>query len=59
MNPARDVGPRLVTALASGPAVALQPSPAWTYSLGPIAGAIAGSFAFRAFKDLLRSEKDA
>ena len=55
MNPARDIGPRIVTALASGPAVALQPSPAWTYTLGPLAGACMGSFAYKAFKDLLDS----
>ena len=53
MNPARDIGPRLVTMIASGPAAALGPSPAWPYTLGPIAGALAGSTAFGAFKSLL------
>ena len=53
MNPARDIGPRLVTMLASGPGSALGPSPAWTYTLGPIVGALVGSTAFGAFKSLL------
>ena len=55
MNPARDIGPRLVTAAASGPSVALGPSPAWIYSAGPLAGAFAGCAAFKAFKGLLDS----
>ena len=59
MNPARDVGPRLVTLLASGPSSALGPSPAWTYTLGPVLGAIAGSTAFSAFKSVLHAKPDA
>jgi glycerol uptake facilitator protein len=40
MNPARDLGPRLVTALAGwGGAAATS---AWIYTLGPVAGAIIG-----------------
>ena len=59
MNPARDVGPRLVTLLASGPSSALGPSPAWTYTLGPVLGAIVGSTAFSAFKSVLHAKPDA
>ena len=59
MNPARDVGPRLVTMLASGPKTALGPSPAWTYTLGPVLGAIVGSTAFGAFKSVLHAKPDA
>lgn len=40
MNPARDLGPRLVTALAGWRGAAL--SHAWLYTAGPIAGAVAG-----------------
>ena len=53
MNPARDVGPRLITALASGPKVAMNPTPAWIYSLGPFAGAFTGCMAYKSFKSLL------
>ena len=59
MNPARDVGTRLVTLLASGPKTALGPSPAWTYTLGPVLGAIVGSTAFSAFKSVLHAKPDA
>ncbi|KAH8059141.1 water channel [Aureococcus anophagefferens] len=52
MNPARDFGPRLITALASGPKVATA-QPAWIYSAGPLAGAFVGCSAFKAFKGLL------
>lgn len=53
MNPARDIGPRVVTALASGPAVATGPSPMWIYTAGPLAGAFVGCGAYKAFKGLL------
>ena len=52
MNPARDFGPRLITALASGPKVATA-QPAWIYSAGPLASAFVGCSAFKAFKGLL------
>ena len=41
MNPARDLGPRFVTALAGWGTVAAEA--AWVYTLGPIAGAISGA----------------
>lgn len=56
MNPARDLGPRLITALASGPKVALGPTPPWIYTFGPLAGALTGCAAYKAFKGLLDAD---
>jgi len=45
MNPARDLGPRLVTAVTGwGPAAA---SGWWVYSAGPLAGAVIGGWCYR------------
>ena len=41
MNPARDLGPRLITLLAGWGTVAAEA--AWVYTLGPVAGAILGA----------------
>ena len=47
MNPARDLGPRLVTALVGwGGAATIS---WWIYTLGPVAGAVAGGLAYQAF----------
>ena len=47
MNPARDLGPRLVTALTGWGAAALS-SGWWVYTLGPVVGACAGGAAYTA-----------
>ena len=52
MNPARDLGPRLVSALAGWKGAALTGLPIYTF--GPVLGAILGAGAF----DLLKSIKD-
>jgi glycerol uptake facilitator-like aquaporin len=44
MNPARDLGPRLVTAVAGWGGAAMQH--AWLYSLGPMIGAVLGGFLY-------------
>ena len=41
MNPARDLGPRLITLFAGWGTVAAEA--AWVYTLGPVAGAILGA----------------
>jgi len=46
MNPARDLGPRLVTVLAGWGPAALNSW--WIYSLGPIAGAVLGGAFYQA-----------
>lgn len=45
MNPARDLGPRLVTAATGWGAAAWHPA-WWVYSVGPVAGAILGGAAY-------------
>ena len=45
MNPARDLGPRLVTLLTGWGGVAL--SSAWIYTLGPLIGGPLGMMAYR------------
>lgn len=50
MNPARDLGPRFVTAMAGWGKIA--GSRAWIYSVGPVAGAVLGG---AAYKELLGS----
>jgi len=47
MNPARDLGPRLVTALAGWGSAAVSPG-CWVYVAGPIAGAVAGGALYNA-----------
>ena len=48
MNPARDLGPRLVAAMQGGlKGAALTPA-AWVYTVGPIVGAIAGGALYNA-----------
>lgn len=47
MNPARDLGPRLVTAATGWGSQAWHPA-WWTYSVGPIMGAILGGSIYRA-----------
>ncbi|KAL1523574.1 hypothetical protein AB1Y20_018510 [Prymnesium parvum] len=52
MNPARDLGPRLVTLLAGWGAAATTSW--WVYTLGPITGAVLGGMAYqKLFADLL------
>ena len=46
MNPARDLGPRLVTLLIGGWGTAAA-SYAWIYSLGPLIGGPLGMYAYR------------
>ena len=46
MNPARDLGPRLVT-LATGWGGAALSSGWWIYTLGPITGGVLGGFAYK------------
>ena len=41
MNPARDLGPRLVTAVAGWGAASLSPG-FWVYTIGPLVGAVLG-----------------
>lgn len=55
MNPARDLGPRLITALAGFGNVAW--SHAWIYTVGPIVGAIIGGAFYQAFFAPLQPEK--
>ena len=50
MNPARDLGPRLVT-LCTGWGGAARSS-AWVYTLGPVAGAVLGGKAYQAYSAL-------
>ena len=45
MNPARDLGPRLVTATMGWGAAAWHPA-WWVYSAGPVMGAVMGGFAY-------------
>ena len=45
MNPARDLGPRLVTLLAGWGGAAA--SSAWIYTLGPLAGGVIGALAYQ------------
>lgn len=45
MNPARDIGPRVVTAIAGWGKIA--GSRAWVYSVGPVAGAVLGGAAYK------------
>lgn len=52
INPARDLGPRLVAALAGWGSTAAPF--AWVYSLGPIAGAVVG---FNLFKVLIENRR--
>mmetsp|Transcript_18934 Transcript_18934/g.24085 ORF Transcript_18934/g.24085 Transcript_18934/m.24085 type:complete len:331 (-) Transcript_18934:34-1026(-) len=48
MNPARDLGPRLIAATLGGLGkAALHPS-WWVYSIGPVIGAIAGGYVYQA-----------
>jgi len=49
MNPARDLGPRLVTALTGWGAAAATSW--WVYTLGPLAGALIGASAYQALTD--------
>jgi len=52
MNPARDLGPRLVTLLTGWGAAATTSW--WIYTLGPIVGAVLGGMAYQAtFADAL------
>ena len=46
MNPARDLGPRLVTLLTGWGSAALTAG--WVYTLGPVVGATCGAFAYKA-----------
>jgi len=46
MNPARDIGPRLVTALAGWGGAATTAW--WVYTCGPLIGGILGANAYRA-----------
>ena len=50
MNPARDLGPRLVTLCTGWGGAAL--SSAWVYTLGPVAGAVLGGKAYQAYSAL-------
>mmetsp|Transcript_124432 Transcript_124432/g.194946 ORF Transcript_124432/g.194946 Transcript_124432/m.194946 type:complete len:318 (-) Transcript_124432:37-990(-) len=54
MNPARDLGPRLVTLAAGWGSVAL--SSWWIYTVGPIIGAVLGGAVYEAFFKDLRSK---
>ena len=45
MNPARDLGPRLVTLFAGWGTTSA--STAWVYTLGPLAGALLGASAYQ------------
>ena len=49
MNPARDLGPRLVTLFTGWGSVAL--SSAWIYTVGPIVGGVAGAHAYKLLLD--------
>ena len=46
MNPARDLGPRLVTLLTGWGAAALHPG-WWVYTLGPLVGGPLGALAYQ------------
>lgn len=48
MNPARDLGPRLVAATFGQLGKAALPASWWLYSLGPVIGAIAGGYVYQA-----------
>ena len=50
MNPARDLGPRLVTLCTGWGGAALTSW--WVYTLGPIAGAVLGGKAYTAYAAL-------
>jgi len=53
MNPARDIGPRLVTFFAGWGSVAL--TSCWIYTVGPITGAVLGGYLYNTFfKELNR-----
>lgn len=45
MNPARDIGPRVVTAMAGWGAVARSRG-WWVYTIGPVVGAVSGGAAY-------------
>jgi glycerol uptake facilitator-like aquaporin len=47
MNPARDLGPRLITLCAGWGGTALS-SGWWVYTVGPLAGGVLGAFAYAA-----------
>eukprot|EP00658_Telonema_sp_P-2_P061955 TRINITY_DN5060_c0_g1_i6.p1 TRINITY_DN5060_c0_g1~~TRINITY_DN5060_c0_g1_i6.p1 ORF type:complete len:118 (-),score=11.01 TRINITY_DN5060_c0_g1_i6:365-718(-) len=51
LNPARDLGPRLVTALTGWKGAALRS--AWVYTAGPTVGAVLGGAAYQAFRECL------
>ncbi|GAB5358761.1 hypothetical protein AAMO2058_000486300 [Amorphochlora amoebiformis] len=53
MNPARDLGPRLVTAVTGWGPVAFKS--AWLYTVGPVIGAVLGGATYNAFKPNKRS----
>lgn len=53
MNPARDLGPRLVSALAGWGSAALSTG-WWVYSTGPIVGGILGG---AAYNGLMKAKK--
>lgn len=57
MNPARDLGPRLVTCAAGWGKAALSQG-WWAYTVGPIAGGVLGGAAYSAFKSLQNQEKE-
>ena len=56
MNPARDLGPRLVTLLTGWGSAATTSW--WIYTLGPVTGAVLGGMAYQAlFADALPKKK--
>jgi len=57
MNPARDLGPRLVTAVTGWGSAAW--SSWWVYTLGPLAGAVLGAKAYEALAAQRKREAEA
>lgn len=47
MNPARDLGPRFITAIAGWGAASLSPA-WWVYTVGPVIGAVLGGALYNA-----------
>ena len=50
MNPARDLGPRLVTAVTGWGTLALSPG-WWAFTIGPCIGAVLGGAAYGALTE--------